>query len=154
MRSNLFIILIISVLSAFSAQAQQSVKGTVREASGTPIGGVSVAIKGKTGGSTTTEQRTYVINNVPCGAVWILSSLGFRREEQAVLGRQQIEMVLEVEDVKLEEVVIGYDVIRKEDLTGSVASVNTKQLAEAPAANFDQALAGRVAGVQVTSQDG
>jgi len=154
MRSNLFIILIISVLSAFSAQAQQSVKGTVREANGTPIGGVSVSIKGKTGGSTTAEQGTYVINNVPSDAVLIFSSLGFRREEQAVLGRQEIDMVLEVEDVKLEEVVIGYDVVRKEDLTGSVASVNTKQLAEAPAANFDQALAGRVAGVQVTSQDG
>jgi len=150
MRSNVFIILIISAFYAFSTQAQQSVKGTVREANGTPIGGVSVSIKGKTGGTTTTDQGTYSINNVSSDAVLVFSSLGFHRQEQAVLGRQQIDIVLEVEDVKLEEVVIGYDVVRKEDLTGSVASVNTKQLAEAPAANFDQSLAGRVAGVQAT----
>ncbi|HLT86369.1 MAG TPA: TonB-dependent receptor [Sphingobacterium sp.] len=154
MRSDVFIILITSILFTFTAQAQQNVKGTVKEANGAPIGGVSVSIKGSTGGTTTTDQGTYTINNVPSDAVLVFSSLGFHRQEQAVRGRQQIDIVLEVEDVKLEEVVIGYDVVRKEDLTGSVASVNTKQLAEAPAANFDQALAGRVAGVQVTSQDG
>src|SRR5690606_19749087 len=58
-------------------------------------------------------------------------------------------------DLKLGEVVvIGYDVVRKEDLTGAVSVIDPKELVATPTANFDQALAGRVAGVQVTSKDG
>lgn len=53
-----------------------------------------------------------------------------------------------------EVVVVGYGYVRRVDLTGSVASVNTEEMQKAPVRSFDEALAGRVAGVQVTSSEG
>ncbi len=154
MNINAIIILLISTLFSLSAWAQRSISGTVRDAKEVPIVGATVSVKGTNRGATTTEQGSYTINNIRSNDVLVFTSLGFLRQEQTISGRQQIDVTLEAEDVVLDEVVIGYDVVRKEDLTGSVASVNAKDLAAAPAANFDQALAGRVAGVQVTSQDG
>src|SRR5690606_9398378 len=58
-------------------------------------------------------------------------------------------------DTKLDEVVvIGYGSVQKKDLTGSVGQANVDDMAKAPVATFDQALAGRIAGVNVTSGDG
>ncbi len=156
MKINIVISIIVGALLSLPewVQAQQRIQGTVRDAKGEPIIGATVSIKGTNRGTNTSDQGNYTISDVRPDDVLVFTSLGFLRQEQAISGRERIDVVLEVEDLVLEEVVIGYDVIRKEDLTGSVASVNAKQLAEAPAANFDQALAGRVAGVQVTSMDG
>lgn len=154
MNINTIIIVLISTLLSVPAWAQQSIKGTVRDAKGQPIEGATVSIKGTNRGATTTTQGSYTMNNVGSKDILVFTSLGFLRQEQSTTGRQQIDVTMQTEDVVLNEVVIGYDVVRKEDLTGSVASVNAKDLAEAPTANFDQALAGRVAGVQVTSRDG
>ncbi len=137
------------------ALAQQSVKGNVKDAGGIPLAGVNITVKGTTRGTTTNADGNYIVNNVKPSDILVFSYLGFQTLEKLVVEQQTINVTLKMDDVKLGEVVvIGYDVVRKEDLTGAVSVIDPKELAVTPTANFDQALAGRVAGVQVTSSDG
>lgn len=88
-------------------------------------------------------------------AILVISYIGYKTREINVRGRTKIDVVLEQESASMNEVVIvGYGSVAKKDLTGSVASVNLSDLSKAPVASFQQALAGRVAGVQVSSIDG
>ncbi|WP_162946437.1 SusC/RagA family TonB-linked outer membrane protein [Chitinophaga barathri] len=88
-------------------------------------------------------------------AILVISYIGYKTREINVNGRTKIEVVLEQESASMNEVIIvGYGSVAKKDLTGSVASVNLSDLSKAPVASFQQALAGRVAGVQVSSIDG
>ncbi|SFC00642.1 TonB-linked outer membrane protein, SusC/RagA family [Parapedobacter composti] len=148
------LLLFLLCIAALPTFAQRSIKGTVRGTDGTPISGVSVAVKGAPRGTMTNDEGAYVINSVRPSDILVFSAVGFQRQEQPVTDRQIIDIILTADEITLEEVVVGYDVVRKEDLTGAVGTVNARELAAAPAANFDQALAGRVAGVQVTSRDG
>src|SRR5690606_23316379 len=154
MNINNFITVLIGVLFTIPAWAQQQVSGTVKDTGGAPIAGVTVSIKGTTRGTTTSDQGSFHFSNVQGDDILVFSSLGFLRKEEPICGRQTVHVVLDVEDVQLQEMTIGYDAGQKKDHTGQRGSVNVKELVAAPAANFDQALAGRVAGVQVTSQDG
>ncbi|WP_353134600.1 TonB-dependent receptor [Pseudopedobacter sp.] len=142
-------------ISTLPALAQQSVKGNVKDAGGIPLAGVNITVKGTTRGTTTNADGNYIVNNVKPSDILVFSYLGFQTLEKLVVEQQTINVTLKMDDVKLGEVVvIGYDVVRKEDLTGAVSVIDPKELAATPTANFDQALAGRVAGVQVTSSDG
>ncbi len=142
-------------ISTLPALAQQSVKGNVKDAGGVPLAGVNITVKGTTKGTTTNGDGNYVINNVKPSDILVFSYLGFQTLEKLVVSQQTIDVILNMDDVRLGEVVvIGYDVVRKGDLTGAVSVIDPKELAATPTANFDQALAGRVAGVQVTSSDG
>lgn len=88
-------------------------------------------------------------------AILVISYIGYRTREINLNGRTRIDVVLEQESSSMNEVIIvGYGAVAKKDLTGSVASVNLSDLSKAPVASFQQALAGRVAGVQVSSIDG
>ncbi|MBO9154704.1 SusC/RagA family TonB-linked outer membrane protein [Chitinophaga sp. GCM10012297] len=88
-------------------------------------------------------------------AILVISYIGYKTTEVKVNGRTKIDVALDRESSSMNEVVIvGYGSVAKKDLTGSVASVNLSDLSKAPVASFQQALAGRVAGVQVSSIDG
>ncbi|TZF83184.1 TonB-dependent receptor [Pedobacter sp. BS3] len=149
------LLLLLFFISTLPALAQKSVKGNVKDAEGVPLAGVNVTVKGTARGTSTNGDGNYVINNVKPSDILVFSYLGFQTLEKMVIEQQTINVTLKMEDVKLGEVVVvGYDVVRKSDLTGAVSVVNPKDLAATATANFDQALAGRVAGVQVTSSDG
>ncbi|WP_343701761.1 TonB-dependent receptor [Chitinophaga sp.] len=137
------------------AQQQKTVTGTVREQpAGTPMPGVRVMVKGTSKGASTNEQGKYTLT-VPEQAILEFSFIGYRKEERPVAGKTTIDVSLEREDVTLNNVVvIGYGAVKKQDLTGSVSQVKMKELTKAPVASFADALAGRVAGVQVSSNDG
>jgi outer membrane receptor protein involved in Fe transport len=77
------------------------------------------------------------------------------KTEEAPVTSPTINMTLKEETIGIEEVVaIGYGVVKKRDLTGSVASVTGEKLAENPVSNVVQAMQGRLSGVNVISQDG
>ena len=81
--------------------------------------------------------------------------IGMQSQEISLNGQSIIDVVMKEITLKLDDiVVIGYGIIRKQDLTGSVGLVPVKDLAKAPVSSFAEALAGRVAGVQVNSNDG
>ena len=137
------------------AVAQRTVRGTVSGTDGKPVAGVSIIVKGSTKGTTTNNEGNYSINNLAPADILVFSHTGFEIQEKTVQQQTIINIKLSQDGGNLDEVVvIGYDAVRKKDLTGAVGVVNPKELTDAPIANFDQALAGRIAGVDITTNDG
>ncbi|RIV27099.1 TonB-dependent receptor [Fibrisoma montanum] len=131
------------------------VRGTVRDASGTGLPGVNVVEKGSTRGSTTDANGAYQIEVQSGNATLVFSSIGYASQEVAVGNREVIDISMKSDERSLDEVVvIGYGTTRKSDLTGSVASVKADQILERPAPSLNQALAGRMPGVQVNTNSG
>ena len=118
-----------------------------------PLPGVSVLVKGTYKGTSTDVDGSYSIT-VEKGQVLLFTSIGFIEQEiQAITSK--IDVSLETDAQMLDEVVaIGYGVMKKSDLTGSVASVKGDKLQKTPAAGLDQALQGVAAGVTVNSSSG
>ncbi len=138
----------------FSQQAL-TVTGKVTDSSGAPLPGVSVVVKGTTTGTITNFDGKYNLANVPPDATLIFSFVGMKAQEIPVAGKSGINVVLEEISIGIEEVVaIGYGTMRKIDMTGSAASVSAQEIVKAPVKSFDEAIAGRLAGVQIVSADG
>lgn len=122
---------------------------------GEAIPGVSVSAKGTRLGATTNENGEYELSNVPPKATLVFRIIGYSGREEPVHGQNRVQVALETVASKLNEtVVIGYGSRKRKDLTGSIGSVNMDDMNKAPVASFDEALAGRVAGVQVSSSEG
>ena len=135
--------------------AQQSVTGHVTDASGEPLIGVSVMVKGTTTGTVTDFDGNYTVQSVTSSTQLQFSYIGYLTKTVAVGSLSTINIVLEEDNAALDEVVvIGYQTVRRRDLTGSVASVSGKNVASAPVANLTQALQGKLPGVNIVSQDG
>ncbi|HTG55495.1 MAG TPA: SusC/RagA family TonB-linked outer membrane protein, partial [Niabella sp.] len=149
------LILFFMIMVTLPAIAQKNISGKVSDTEGKPISGVNVTIKGTVRGTVTNQEGYYMIDNINTGQVLLFSHTGFEVTEKAIRNESVIHVTLKAAGGDLDEVVIiGYDAVKKKDLTGAVGSVNPKELTDAPTANFDQALAGRIAGVDVTSNDG
>lgn len=147
---------VILLLGATIAAAAQSltVTGVVTGADdGYPIPGVAVIVKGTTRGVETDLDGRFSIG-VNKGAILVFSCIGYAEKDETVTGNV-LNVVLETDSFMLEEVVaIGYGVMKKSDLTGSVTSVKGEQLQKTPAAGLDQALQGVAAGVTVNASSG
>ncbi|MFY0605107.1 MAG: TonB-dependent receptor [Cyclobacteriaceae bacterium] len=148
-----YIIIIIALLGSTVAFAQQSVSGIVKDETGETLPGVTVLVKGTGTGTISDIDGNYKINDLADDAVLVFSFVGYKASEVKVNGRSTINVDLQIDQLE-EVVVVGYGVQRKRDLTGSVASVSVPDMKEAPVANLDQALAGRVAGVDVSFGEG
>ncbi|WP_257669902.1 TonB-dependent receptor [Parapedobacter tibetensis] len=135
--------------------AQQNyVEGSVRDEAGQPLAGASVRVTGKQLATATNDQGKFRIAAL-VGDSLQFSMLGYKPLSIGVTG-EQINIVMrlaEGEDLT-EVVVIGYGEIRRKDITGAVGQVNMDDFAKAPVASMEDALAGRVAGVAVSSTDG
>lgn len=121
---------------------------------GAPLPGVSVIVKGTMTGTSTDLDGNYSISVIK-GQTLVYSSIGFADHEESIVRSAKVDVALSTDSFMLEEVVaIGYGVVKKSDLTGSVASVKGDQLKKTPAAGLDQALQGVAAGVTVNSGSG
>jgi TonB-linked SusC/RagA family outer membrane protein len=150
-------IILLTLLFACSslAFAQSSISGKVTDANGEPLPGVTILIKGIAKGTSTDFDGVFTLSNTNSETVLIFSYIGFETKEVYVENKEFINVTLSPASVGLEEViVVGYGTVKKKDLTGSVATVDATALAQTATANFDQAIAGRVTGVQVSSVDG
>jgi TonB-linked SusC/RagA family outer membrane protein len=122
---------------------------------GTGLPGVNVQVKGTTKGTTTNADGDYSINLSPGEKILVFSFIGYKTLEVEVNDRTNLDVVLEPEATALEEVVvIGYGVVRKSDLTGSVSSIRGQDLTTVPALNPIQSLQGKVPGLQVANTSG
>lgn len=127
------------------------VKGTVTDSKGIVLPGVTVMIKGTQTGVVTDASGRYAIKVPENNAVLLFTFVGFSPKEAAVDGRAVINITLEDKPSSLNEVVVvGYGSQKRQDLTGSVASIAEKDIKSLPITSADQALQGRAAGVQVT----
>ena len=137
-----------------AASAQQTVKGTVKDASGEPMIGVTVAA-GKGAGAVTDINGHFTLANVSPQTTLSISYVGYKPQNIRVGNQSNISVTLEEDNTTLEDVVvIGYGTMKRKDLTGSVASVSGDKLAANPVATVAEALQGQLPGVNVISQDG
>ncbi|MEM9856847.1 MAG: TonB-dependent receptor [Bacteroidota bacterium] len=143
-------------LVTISAFGQSRITGVVTDAeSGDTLPGAAIIIKGTNTGTVSDVDGNFTLVDVPSDAILTISFVGYAAMEVPVNGQTRFDIALELDIQSLEAVVVvGYGTERKRDLTGAVGSVKPEELAVAPTSNFDQALAGRIAGVQVSSPDG
>lgn len=146
---------VICTLSIFNFQGQtKTISGTVTDEIDTPLPGVSIVETGTLNGNTTDFDGKYTLQ-VKVGTSITFSYLGYKSITKIVGKTNTINVKLLPDVESLEEiVVIGFGSVQRKDLTGSVATVKMDKLTEAPVVSFDQALAGRVAGVQVSGGSG
>jgi len=151
-----FILLILSLGLINSAFSQRiTVTGVVTSDKGEFLPGVNVFEKGTQNGTVTNLQGEYSIQIKSEDPTLFYSFIGFINKEIQVKGKNIINVTLH-EDVKqLDEiVVIGYGIQKKSDLSTSVSSVSNEELVKSSKVSFDQALQGKMAGIQVTTNSG
>lgn len=147
--------LFILLFSATVLQAQLKITGTVTDEAKETVIGANVKVKGGTAGAITDLNGAYTIEVPNKNAVLVFSFIGYGTKEVTVGANKVINVVMKEDGVMLNEVVaIGYATVKKGDLTGAVSKVDMDEINKTSALSFDQALGGRVAGVQVVSGDG
>ena len=145
------VLLSLSFLTAFSQTGD--IKGKVVDESGTPIGGVSVVVKGQAVGVTTDATGAFSITNA-AGKTLVLSAVGY--ESRQIVAANNLQISLKTDTKSLSEIVVtgfGGSTIKRE-LTGNIARVKSKDIEFLPTPSVDQALQGRAAGVFVNAQSG
>ena len=134
-----------------------TVTGKVIDEDGMEVIGANISIKNGKGIGTITDldgKYSLKVNN-PSKDILVFSFIGMRSLEVPVKNKKQINVTLEADNKMLDEVVvIGYGTSKRSDLTGSVVSVKSEDLMQTPTSDVAQALAGRVAGVQITQSEG
>lgn len=151
-------LMVVLLLSTLHIEAQsQTVTGKIIDAEGLELIGVNISIKGKAGAGTISDlngKYTLKVNSASKD-VLTFSYIGMKTLEIPVKGKKEINVTLQSDAKVLDEVVVvGYGTSKRSDLTGSVVSVKSEDLMKVPTSDITQALAGRVAGVQVTQSEG
>ena len=142
---------------SITALAQRQVKGKVVEENGDPLRGVNVVISGTQRGVQTNANGEFAIDvaGVEGAVSLIISSAGYETQTIRVTDNEPVNVTLVKSVAVLDDVVvIGYQTVKRRDLTGSVSSINARQIKDIPINSAAQALAGRLAGVQITGTEG
>tara|TARA_R110002020_G_scaffold454448_6_gene670121 strand:- start:35642 stop:38608 length:2967 start_codon:yes stop_codon:yes gene_type:complete len=143
------------ILMPFLSIAQNTVTGKVVDATlQQPIPGVNVIVANTTNGTTTDFDGNYSLT-VNAGEQLIFSYLGFKSQTISFTGQSVINITLEENTAELDAVVVvGYGSVRKEDLTGSVNLVTSKDFNKGPVVSPQQLIQGKIAGVSIVSGSG
>lgn len=143
-----------SVIGAFAQNRQVSGVVTSSEASG-PVEGATVTVKGTTTSVVTDAQGRYRITVPAANSILVFSHTGFVSIELPTAGKTTVDASMLPQVKSLDDVVvIGYQTVRRADLTGSVSSINARDLKDIPINSASEALAGRLAGVQIIQSEG
>ena len=139
----------------FMAYAQKTVTGTVKDATGEPMIGVSVVVDGTSIGGVTDLDGNFTIQKVPNSGVLKFSYVGYKDQKVSVAGKNSVNIVLQEDAMGLDEVVVvGYGTMKKKDLTGAVASIKPADIAQVAAPDAMQAMQAKVPGLDLISGDG
>lgn len=147
-RCLLFMLLL---LGSFAYGQNKIVTGKVtNKETGAPLAGVNILADKQKGGVTTKEDGTYSIS-VPAGSsTLIFSYVGFTSQTMLIESKTTIDVIMTAAPTDLNEVVvIGYGTQKKSHLTGAISKFKNENLDETPASRLDQALQGKIAGVQI-----
>lgn len=151
MRKRMAALLLIMV--AVTAGAQQKITGTVVDQTGEPTIGASVKVKGTAVATVTDLDGNFTLNTAT-GSVLEVSYVGYTTQEVKATAQPMRIQLKEETSVMDEVVVIGYGVMKKRDLTGSVTSVKAEDIVRSPASNAMEALQGQVPGMDITRNSG
>lgn len=148
------LLLIFMMIPLWAMSQNVTVMGSVNEAGGDALPGVSIKQVGTSNGTITDLDGNYKIT-VPPNAKLVFSFIGYRPETISVGGKSKINVILKEDSKTLDElVVVGYGTMRKSDISGSVATVDRDAMLKKAPTNIGQALQGAAAGVLVTQNDG
>ena len=146
--------LLLSVM-CFAAYAQKTVTGTVKDATGEPMIGVSILVDGTTIGGITDFDGNFTIKDVPEKAILKITYIGFKDQKISVADKNSFNVTMEEDAASLDEVVVvGYGTMKKKDLTGAVANVKTEDLQKVAGANALAAMQAKVPGVDLQQSGG
>ncbi|OJJ21894.1 hypothetical protein BKI52_14490 [marine bacterium AO1-C] len=134
----------------------QTISGKVTSEDGEGIPGVSVYVKGKTSiGTVTAATGEFQVVGVPQNSILVISSIGYIAQEINVGSQTTISVTLKEDSKSLEQViVVGYGTQKRSEITGSVSTIDAKEITSTPVLRVEQALQGRAAGVQIAQNSG
>lgn len=155
MVKKLLITLTIVLGTCFPALAQQlQVTGTVKDHTGTPVAGATILVEGTTTGTTSNADGSYIIE-APSDATLLVSFIGYQSQQIAVAGKTRIDITLKEDSQSIDDViVVAFGTAKKEAFTGSATVIKSEDISKSQQSNVAQALAGKVAGVQLTNTSG
>ncbi|HPO67851.1 MAG TPA: TonB-dependent receptor plug domain-containing protein, partial [Paludibacteraceae bacterium] len=143
------IALFISTISAFS---QIKVTGTVLDTKKEPLIGVNITVKGSRTGTISDFNGKFNIDVPDRQSVLVFSYIGYKTIERTIPASGQLTVILEEETQTIDEVVVvAYGTQKKSHLTGAVSSLKNEKMDEIPVSRVDQALQGKIAGVQINN---
>ncbi|MBP6454402.1 MAG: TonB-dependent receptor plug domain-containing protein, partial [Bacteroidales bacterium] len=151
------ILIVLSILLVNIGWAQTRVTGTVTSSDdGSPVPYATILIKGVRGaGANTDLDGKYTLTNVPADAVLVFSYIGYRTQEVPVGGRNVIDVILAPDALALDEVmVVAYGTATKGTFTGAASVVKSEAIRDVPTLSFENAMNGKVAGMQITTTSG
>lgn len=142
-----------SAFQVVNAQ-QTAIAGKITDVDGKAISGVTISLKGSTIATSTNDNGLFTLNANP-NATLLLSAIGYKAQEVNLAGRKTLSLTLEKDDTALDEVmVVAYGTAKRSTFTGSASVVKAADLDKQPVTSFEKALAGRVPGLQVTTNSG
>ncbi len=158
---NSFLLLLITALTgnsisvysqATTQQGSWPLSGTITSATGQPLSGVSIVVKGTKTGAQTDAEGSFRLNVPEKPGVLVFSFIGYTQTEKAFSGPGVVSLSLDADSRALEGVLVtGYTAQRKRDLTGAVAVVDMQSLRAQAAGSATEALQGKAAGVNIVS---
>jgi len=131
------------------------ITGTINDDKGAPIQGVSVAVKGAKGGTTTDANGAFSLTVGASARTLVISSVGFSQQEVSITDKTSVTVSLVSSTSSLNDVVvIGYGTVRRKDATGSLTTISAKEFNQGVITTPDQLLQNKVSGLEVTSASG
>ena len=151
---QLFFVALFSVLAITASAQSKSVSGTVVDKAGEPVIGASVVVKGTTNGTITDFDGNFSLQGVPNDGTIQISFVGYKTQDVSVAGKSSVKVVLAEDTEMLDEVVVvGYGTMKKSDVTGALARVDSETLNNRPVNNALEALQGKAAGVDIGTSE-
>lgn len=130
------------------------ITGKVLDEKGEPLGGATISVKGSNVTTTSNTDGTFTINVPDANSTLVISYTGYQTQEVGLDNRTTLNITLVASNTDLEGVVVvGYGTVKRKDVTGAVAGINQKEIRSRPVANALQAMQGKVAGVDISSNE-
>ena len=154
--SVLFGLLMLASLLQPAFSQTRKITGTVLDELHSPLTGATVQLEGTTQGTSTDGKGNFTFQAVdPKVNSLIISFLGYEKLKVPIKGKSSFTIIMKPSSELIEEVVVvGYGTMSRRDLTGAVSSVSGEVISQIPVSNVAQALTGRLAGVNITTNDG
>ncbi|MEP6465828.1 MAG: SusC/RagA family TonB-linked outer membrane protein [Parafilimonas sp.] len=152
---QLFMGIVLLFIGSMSAKAQKTISGMVTDsANKAPLSSVTILVKGSKKGTQTTQDGKFTLTVPENATTLVISSVGYGSKEVAING-ESLDIYLSQASTSLTDVVvIGYGSVKKKDITGSITTVGTKDFQKGSITSPEQLIAGKVAGVTITSNGG
>ena len=150
-----FFLALLFLAAGMVAWGQTAVRGVVQDPSGAPIVGAGILQVGSTTNGVVTDLDGNFAISVPATATLEVSCVGYVTRQVPVDGQTRLTIILEEDAEMLDDVVVvAFGTMKREAFTGSAGVMKSEELAKAQVSNATQALAGRVAGVQINNTSG